>query len=214
MTSTKTAARHEARLLWAANPGLFALLEAARHTGPIARVPRLGWVVTDPVLARHVLNDHAAFGMTGEGGVGHLWTRLFGDEMAQFFGGARHAKIRTRARDLFTEDAARTLVERSQGPSHAALADRLAAGGTVDVADAARPVPAGQRGARGPARRHPGPCWRAAARTGWSRGARRGASSSRRTPSCGCGSPRSPGSPTAAPRWRGRSGWGRAPGSA
>ena len=138
MTSTKTAARHEARLLWAADPGLFALLEAARHTGPITRVPRLGWVVTDPVLARQVLNDHAAFGMNGEGGVGHLWTQLFGDEMAQFFGGARHAEVRTRARDLFTEDAARSLVERSQGPSHAALAARLAAGGTVDVADAAR----------------------------------------------------------------------------
>ncbi|WP_433467765.1 cytochrome P450 [Spirillospora sp. CA-128828] len=140
MTSTKTndAARHEARLLWAANPGLFALLEAARRTGPIARVPRLGWVVTDPVLARHVLNDHARFGMNGEGGVGHLWTQLFGDEMAQFFGGARHAEIRTRARDLFTEDAARALVERSQGRTHTALAARLAAGADVDVADAAR----------------------------------------------------------------------------
>ncbi|WP_067802276.1 cytochrome P450 [Actinomadura formosensis] len=140
MTSTKIldAARHEARLLWSANPGLFALLEAARHTGPITRVPGLGWVVTDPLLARHVLNDHVAFGMNGEGGVGHLWTQLFGDEMAQFFGGARHAEIRTRVRDLFTEDAARTLVERSQGPSHAALAHRLAAGETVDVADAAR----------------------------------------------------------------------------
>ncbi|MFG2090204.1 MULTISPECIES: cytochrome P450 [unclassified Spirillospora] len=140
MTSTKirNAARHEARLLWAANPGLFALLEAARHTGPIARVPRLGWVVTDPVLARRVLNDHAGFGMNGEGGVGHLWTQLFGDGMARFFGGPGHAEVRTRVRDLFTEDAARTLVERSQGPSHTVLARRLAAGETVDVADAAR----------------------------------------------------------------------------
>ncbi|MGI5203567.1 cytochrome P450 [Spirillospora sp. CA-108201] len=140
MTSTKTerAARHEARLLWTANPGLFALLEAARHTGPITRVPRLGWVVTDPVLARQVLNDHAAFGMNGEGGVGHLWTQLFGEEMGRFFGGATHAEVRTRARDLFTEDAARTLVERSQGRTHAALAARLAAGAGVDVADAAR----------------------------------------------------------------------------
>lgn len=135
---TDRAARHEARLLWAANPGLFALLEAARHTGPIARVPRLGWVVTDPVLARQVLNDHASFGMNGEGGVGHLWTQLFGDEMGRFFGGATHAEVRTRARDLFTEDAARTLVERSQGRTHAALAARLASGAAVDVADAAR----------------------------------------------------------------------------
>ncbi|MES9544221.1 cytochrome P450 [Actinomadura sp. NPDC000600] len=137
-TGTASAARNEARLLWAANPGLFALLEAARHTGPITRVPRLGWVVTDPVLAREVLNDHVSFGMNGEGGVGHLWTQLFGDEMARFFGGATHTEIRTRARDLFTEDAAQVLVERSQGRTHAALAARLASGAGVDVADAAR----------------------------------------------------------------------------
>ncbi|MEU5881847.1 cytochrome P450 [Spirillospora sp. NPDC047279] len=143
MTSTKindrtAAARHEARLLWTGNRGLYALLQAARQVGPIARVPRLGWVVTDPVLARRVLNDHAAFGMAGEGGVGHLWSQLFGPEMAQFFGGARHAEVRTRARDLFTEDSARALVERSQGAHYRAMARRLAAGGTVDVADATR----------------------------------------------------------------------------
>ncbi|MDL4771878.1 cytochrome P450 [Actinomadura xylanilytica] len=137
-TEINAAARHERRLLWRGNRGLYALLEAARHTGPIVRVPRLGWVVTDPVLARRVLNDHAHFTMAGEGGVGHLWTQLFGDEMAQFFGGARHAEIRTRARDLFTEDSARALVARSQGPHHEALAARLAAGVTADVADAAR----------------------------------------------------------------------------
>ncbi|GAA2419104.1 cytochrome P450 [Actinomadura vinacea] len=132
------AARHEARLLWNGHKGLFALLEAARHTGPIARVPRLGWVVTDPLLARRVLNDHARFGMVGEGGVGHMWAQLFGDEMARFFGGARHTEVRTEARDLFTEESARHLVERSQGGHHAALAERLAAGETVDVADTTR----------------------------------------------------------------------------
>ncbi|KAB2343279.1 cytochrome P450 [Actinomadura rudentiformis] len=138
INSGKAAARHEARLLWTGNRGLYALLSAARQTGPIARVPRLGWVVTDPVLARRVLNDHAHFGMAGEGGVGHLWTQLFGPEMAQFFGGARHAEMRTRARDLFTEDSARTLVERSQGAHYRAMGARLAAGETVDVADATR----------------------------------------------------------------------------
>ncbi|REE98871.1 cytochrome P450 [Thermomonospora umbrina] len=134
----RRAARYEARLLWAGNPGLYALLQAARHTAPIQRFPRLGWVVNDPVLARRVLNDAAHFGMAGEGGVGHLWIQLFGDEMAQFFGGARHAEVRTRARDLFTEDNARALVERSQGAHYRAMAERLAEGGTVDVADATR----------------------------------------------------------------------------
>lgn len=137
-TRTGHADRHEARLLWAGNRGLYALLQAARHTGPIARVPRLGWVVTDPVLARQVLNDHTTFSMSGEGGVGHLWSQLFGPEMAAFFDGARHAELRTRARDLFTESSARTLVERSQGAHYRALASRLKAGETIDVADATR----------------------------------------------------------------------------
>ena len=136
--ATKAAARYEARLLWAGNPGLFALLETGRFIGGICRVPKLGWVVTDPVLARQVLNDHAHFSMAGEGGVGHMWTQLFGDEMAQFFGGARHTEVRTRARDLFTEESARTLVERSQGAHYAAMRERLAEGETIDVADATR----------------------------------------------------------------------------
>ncbi|MFV2172870.1 cytochrome P450 [Actinomadura sp. LOL_016] len=136
--ATADAERHEARLLWHGNRGLFALLQAARRTGPVVRVPRLGWVVTDPVLARRVLNDHEHFGMNGEGGVGHLWTQLFGEEMGQFFGGARHTEVRTAARDLFTEDAARALIDRSQGARHADLARRLAAGESADVAGTAR----------------------------------------------------------------------------
>lgn len=130
--------RHEARLLWSGNKGLFALLEAARHTGPLTRFPKLGWVVTDPLLARQVLNDHAHFSMVGEGGVGHMWAQLFGQEMAQFFGGARHTEVRAKARDLFTEESAASLVQRAHGAHYAALADRLAEGHTVDVADTTR----------------------------------------------------------------------------
>ncbi|MEV5568851.1 cytochrome P450 [Spirillospora sp. NPDC052269] len=130
--------RPEARLMWAANPWLYAMLCAFRHTGPVIRVPRVGWVVTDPVLARRVLNDHASFTMGGEGGVGHLWAQLFGPEMGRFFDGPHHAELRTSVRDLFTEDAAHALIARTQGPHHARLADALADGATVDLADTAR----------------------------------------------------------------------------
>ncbi|MCP2340028.1 cytochrome P450 [Actinomadura rupiterrae] len=130
--------RPEARLLWAANPWLYALVCAFRHAGPLTRVPRVGWVVTDPVLARRVLNDHAAFTMGGEGGVGHLWAQLFGPDMGRFFDGPRHAELRTAVRDLFTEDAAHDLIARTQGPHHARLAVDLAGGATVDLADSAR----------------------------------------------------------------------------
>lgn len=132
------ATRYENRLLWQGNPMLFALLTAGRSTGAICRVPRLGWVVADPVLARQVLNDPARFSMVGEGGVGHMWAQLFGAEMAAFFTGAAHTELRSRARDLFTEESARALVERAQGMRHAAVAARLAAGEAVDVADLAR----------------------------------------------------------------------------
>lgn len=132
------AERHEERLLWAGNRGLYSLLQLGRHTGPIRHVPRLGWVVTDPLLARQVLNDPAHFQMAGEGGVGHLWEQLFGPEMAQFFGGEQHARLRAQARSLFTESSARVLVDRSQGAHYAELRDRLAAGEVIDVADATR----------------------------------------------------------------------------
>jgi cytochrome P450 len=98
----------------------------------------MGWVVADPVLARRVLNDQVHFTMAGEGGVGHLWEQLFGPELAAFFVGAAHTELRTRARDLFTEDGARVLVERAQGRHLRDAAAHLAAGGTVDVADLAR----------------------------------------------------------------------------
>ena len=126
--------RHEARLLRRGNPWLHALLRASRLAPPIGRLPRVGWLVTDPVLAREVLNDHRSFTMGGEGGVGHMWGQLFGHEMAGLFDGAAHTEVRTAARDLFTEQAAAELVERTQGAHHRALAARLADGREADLA--------------------------------------------------------------------------------
>ncbi|WP_460369576.1 cytochrome P450, partial [Actinocorallia lasiicapitis] len=126
--------RNEARLLRHGNPWLYLMVRLSRFAGPVRRVPRLGWLVTDPVLARQILNDHRNFAMGGEGGVGHLWTQLFGPEMADLFDGSGHTAVRTAARDLFTEKAAAELVERTQGPHYRALGKRLANGETVDLA--------------------------------------------------------------------------------
>jgi len=73
------AERHEARLIRAANPWLFGLLRVGRHLGPVRRVPRLGWVVTDPLIARRLLSDREHLSIVGEGGVGHLWAQVLGD---------------------------------------------------------------------------------------------------------------------------------------
>jgi hypothetical protein len=60
-----TEARYESQLVFAANPALFALLTAGRFIGPMRRVPRLGWLVTDPLTARRLLGDSAHTSLVG-----------------------------------------------------------------------------------------------------------------------------------------------------
>ncbi|RKT67592.1 cytochrome P450 [Saccharothrix variisporea] len=132
------ARRHEDRLLWAGRPALFALLRFGGMFGPIRHVPRLGWVITDPVLARAVLNDGAHFTLLGEGGVGHLWEQVLGDYVNRIFDGPGHADLRSRARDLFTDASARQLVTKVFDPALAPALDRLHDGRAVDLADLSR----------------------------------------------------------------------------
>jgi cytochrome P450 len=132
------ASRHEWRLLAAANPALPVLLAAGRFARPIRRVPRLGWVVADPVTARQILNDAAHFTLLGEGGVGHLWAQVLGDWVYEVFDGAGHHALRSQTRDLFTEENSAALVERVAGPRIARARVQLAGGGVLDVAGLAR----------------------------------------------------------------------------
>jgi cytochrome P450 len=118
---------------------LYVLLRlGAAVPGGIRRVPRLGWVVTDPVLARAVLNDPRHFTLLGEGGVGHLWAQVLGDWVYDVFDGPGHADLRARSRELFTDATSRELVRRVMGPSVGAAMASLRAGGTVDLARLAR----------------------------------------------------------------------------
>lgn len=137
-TQAGVAGRHERTVIRSASPALGALVAAARLGPRIVRVPRLGWVVRDPVLIRELLVDHRATSLLGEGGVGHLWSQVLGDWVEDLFDGAGHHSLRTRARDLFTEAAAHDLVAPAASPVTALMTQRLTAGTTVDVADLAR----------------------------------------------------------------------------
>jgi cytochrome P450 len=132
------ATRHERRLLTASRPALPLLLTAGRFAVPIRRVPRLGWLIADPLTARQVLNDPEHFSVLGEGGVGHLWAQVLGDWVYEVFDGSGHHGLRTRTRELFTEDNARILIDRVVGERLTGTARELSAGGVVDVADLAR----------------------------------------------------------------------------
>lgn len=134
------ARRHELGLLAASRPALPVLLTLGRFARPIRKVPGLGWLVGDPVTARRILNDPHHFTLLGEGGVGHLWAQVLGDWVYDVFDGAGHHALRTKARELFTEDNSAALVARVAGPRLRRCTAELVAGGTVDIADLGRVI--------------------------------------------------------------------------
>jgi len=106
--------------------------------GPLRKVPGLGWVTADPVVARSVLGDHRSFTIVGEGGVGHLWAQILGEWVLELFDGPGHHDLRTRSRELFTEASSAELVDAAWSGPLAAAREALRAGGSVDVARLAR----------------------------------------------------------------------------
>ena len=54
------------------------LFRVGARIGPVRRIPRLGWVVSDPGVARGVLTDSQHFTVFEEGGAGHLWVQVLG----------------------------------------------------------------------------------------------------------------------------------------
>jgi cytochrome P450 len=131
-------ARHEARLILAANPALFSLLTLGRVSGSVWKAPRVGWVITDPVVARRLLSDSEHTSLLGEGGVGHLWAQLLGDWVNTSFDGPGHDTLRRQARDLFTDASAKRHVARVFAEPATRLADALRRNETVDIAETAR----------------------------------------------------------------------------
>lgn len=132
--------RHELRLLAASRPVFPVVLTLGRFAGPIRWIPGVGWLVSDPIIARRILTDPGHFTIVGEGVVGHLWAQVLGDWVYDVFDGAGHRALRTKARELFTEDRAASLVSRAAGPRLRRCTAELVAGGAVDVADLARVV--------------------------------------------------------------------------
>ncbi|HEX6506323.1 MAG TPA: cytochrome P450 [Chloroflexota bacterium] len=109
-----------------------------RFIGPIRRVPKVGWLVTDPLLARRLLGDSEHTSLLGEGGIGHLWSQLLGDWVNGAFDGPGHAELRNQGKDLFTDASAKRHVERVfHGPA-ARLTLALGQGDAIDIAETAR----------------------------------------------------------------------------
>ncbi|MFC4632253.1 cytochrome P450 [Promicromonospora alba] len=145
MTHILPTTRHELGLLHRARPAMAGLLLAGIAAqgsplggSPVRKVPGIGWVTADPVVARTVLRDHRSFTILGEGGVGNLWAQILGDWVLDLFDGAGHHDLRTRTRELFTEAVSRDLVSAAWDDRIAVAGEVLRSGGTLDVARLSR----------------------------------------------------------------------------
>lgn len=132
------ATRHELTLLAAGQPWLPAVLLAGRAAKPIRKIPKLGWFVADPLVARQIYNDSTHFSIVSEGAAGHWWAQVIGDWVEDLFEGPGHTELRTKVRDLFTAGHTDALVDGVLGPALKQLSADLAAGQTVDIAERAR----------------------------------------------------------------------------
>jgi cytochrome P450 len=133
-----SARRHELGLLAAGQPLLPALLLAGYAAKPIRRVPKFGWFVSDPLIARQIYNDSTHFSIVDEGAAGHWWSQVIGEWVHELFEGPGHIELRNRVRDLFTAAHTDALVDRVIGRELRRITDDLAAGRTVDIAAASR----------------------------------------------------------------------------
>ncbi|WP_067700822.1 cytochrome P450 [Nocardia jejuensis] len=130
--------RHELTLLAAGQPWLPALLLAGRAAKPIRKVPKLGWFVADPLVARQIYNDSTHFSIVSEGAAGHWWAQVIGDWVEDLFEGPGHTDLRNKVRDLFIAKHTDALVDRVMGAALKDLVADLGAGRTVDIAERAR----------------------------------------------------------------------------
>lgn len=133
-----SAKAHEHRLLSAARPALPILNWLGMFAKPLLRVPKLGWITADPLTARAVLNDPEHFTLLSEGGVGHLWAQILGDWVYNLFDGPGHYDLRTRSRELFTENTSYDFVEKAWGTRIADARRAFDAGEPIDLADLSR----------------------------------------------------------------------------
>lgn len=132
------AAAHEHRLLSAARPALPVLNWLGQFARPILKVPGLGWITSDPRIARQLLNDPEHLTLLSEGGVGHLWAQILGDWVYDLFDGPGHHDLRTRSRELFTEKTSAAFVDRAWAERLAEAKAVLDAGEPLDLAELSR----------------------------------------------------------------------------
>lgn len=135
--SWRRAAWQETRLQLAAHPVLWPLSRLAHRGGAVVRVPGLGVVVNDALLAHDVLTRDELFRKQGPGGIAEIMTQAFGPSALANMDGDPHRALRKRLGPLASADQAEQWLAASRAPLDDAV-QRLVRGEVVDVARMAR----------------------------------------------------------------------------
>ncbi len=140
-TSARADARRvawqEARLNLAAHPLLWPAARLVGRVGAVVRVPGLGVVVNDALIAHDVLSRDDLFRKQGPGGIADVMTQAFGPSALANMDGDPHRALRKRLGPLASAEQADAWLLASRGPLDRAFA-ALASGRTVDLSRTAR----------------------------------------------------------------------------
>lgn len=135
--STRRASWHEARLQLVAHPLLWPLSRLVHRAGAVVRVPGVGVVVNDALIAHEVLTRDDAFRKQGPGGIAEIMTQAFGPSALANMDGDPHRALRKRLGPLASAEQAEQWLDASRAPLDRAV-EQLGRGEVVDVARMAR----------------------------------------------------------------------------
>ena len=120
-------------LVYALNrPLAFAVLEAARHLGPVVRVPGVGHVISDAEVGRRVLTGPEHFDSHSPGSLGVLITQVLGPFALLNMDGPDHRELKRRLTEVFAPRYVAALLAAATDRIVAEWQEDLRAGRTVD----------------------------------------------------------------------------------
>jgi cytochrome P450 len=117
----------------ASHPFALLLAEVVKRLGSVVRVPGVGMVVNDPVVAQRVLTDRRAFSVESEGGAGALYTQILGPVALLNMEGEDHARLHRLFAAVMAPAYLREAEDGVVAPLTLRLGEDLKAGRRVDM---------------------------------------------------------------------------------